>query len=177
MLKFRHSKPPSTASAGPCSPATDLGTGHPRTSGNLRKGQLAANTSCKAIFLHNTEVCPSFSSTCSKSGHSLLTYNRFRWKLTFIKLHIWNKYYKNGWNYRQIMWHPGRIYFIFKIESCATTSSVHDLMEILMSLHTKLGQWFAVPTVILPRHFYHRMLCFRVLVYVYLTRPRKTTIS
>lgn len=33
-----------------------------------------------------------------------------------------------------------RIHFIFKIESCATTSSMHDLMEILISTHTKLGQ-------------------------------------
>lgn len=35
----------------------DLWTGHPHESGNLRKGQLAANASCKAIFLHNTEGC------------------------------------------------------------------------------------------------------------------------
>lgn len=35
----------------------DLWRGHPHESGNLRKGQLAANTSCKVIFLHNTEGC------------------------------------------------------------------------------------------------------------------------
>lgn len=34
-----------------------LWTGHLHESGNLRKGQLAANASCKAIFLHNIEGC------------------------------------------------------------------------------------------------------------------------
>lgn len=141
-----------------------LWTGHPRESGNLRKGQLAANASCKANFLHNIEGCLFYLAHVQNLGIAFLhmtdsdenlQLSNYIYEINTTKMVVITDKLCETRVEATSLWNR----FLCNTKQALSRGNF-DVTAY------KPDQWFAVPTM-------KFLSIFRVLVYVYLTRQRK----